>query len=632
MTSVFDQTTRSQVSTVSDSAWLVLFAVGQPRERPTTDFTTRIGPALHLFHQESGPVTGQYASCAALLDGVLYNRDDLRQQFVLPGTANEAEILIHAYLRHGIDFARHVKGLFAFVLWDDNTQTLLAGRDPIGIYPLFYAEAGDELLFSTSIKMLHRHPRLSGRVNRALLADHLRHHWASREETFFEDIRRVPPGQVLRIHKKSHSLIRYWDPAPLDSPVKWITEDELEQFDVLLDKAVERYLELGPAAIYLSGGLDSVTIAAATAEISRQKGLPTPLALSLIFPDPECNEENVQKNVADGLGLPKYLIPFFDALGSRGLLRSALDLSRRLSVPLLNTWLPAYTHLAAEGVRQGRRVILTGNGGDEWLTVTPYYAADLVSRFDIRGLYSVWRNTQRSYQASQANIFRGIFWTFGLRPVLRDTARRAAHRLVPGLMAARRRRLQHNTFFKTPAWFAPDPALRSELLRRIEAEQPQPEPNSFYLREMRPGLDHPLITWDMEEVYEIGEQIGVKVLHPFWDAELVDLLYRTPPPLLNKNGRSKGLVRESLARRFPDLGFQQQKKVTSTNFFRTLMIEEGQDTWRSLGGAQALADLGIVESRTLDAAIESIVSSRNMPEAYRIWDVLNLEAWLRANA
>src|SRR5207248_4584102 len=104
----------------------------------------------------------------------------------------------------------------------------------------------------------------------------------------------------------------------------WIAEDELGRFDALLEQTVERYLALGPAAVYLSGGLDSVTVAAVAAGSSLRKGLPAPWALSLAFPDAECNEEAIQRSVAADLGLPHVLLPFDAAVGAHGLLRSAL--------------------------------------------------------------------------------------------------------------------------------------------------------------------------------------------------------------------------------------------------------------------------------------------------------------------
>jgi asparagine synthase (glutamine-hydrolysing) len=590
---------------------------------------------LHLLgdSHQAIPALAESASCDVVFDGLLYNRAVLGNLLGHPSepTINNSRLILNAYQRWGEGVLTKIKGIFALVIWDSKRDILLCARDALGVYPLFYAEAGSDLLFSTSIKALLRHPQVSSAVNQAALADHLRHRWPKLDETFFAGVSRIPPGHAMRVVNGDRKVYRYWDPAPPGAPVNWTGENETERFDQLLDQAVERYLALGPAAIYLSGGLDSVTVAAVATECSRRKSFSDPWALSLIFPEPECNEEIVQRGVANGLGLPHVLVPFCEAVKGKGLLLSALELSSQLSVPLLNTWLPAYTYLALEGKRRGCRVILTGNGGDEWLTVTPYYAADLLRAWNFAGLYRLLASTQRSYQASRLAMVHDLLWTFGARPLLAErwanSRLRVPVRKVLSRVLEQRRR--QRMLQSTPDWFAPDPSLRFAIEHRMEQNISQPKSDGFYLREMRPSLDHVLIAWDMEETFEVGQQAGVRVLHPFWDAELVDLLYRTPPDLLNMGGRSKGLVRQSLARRFPGLGFKQQKKVTSTNFFRSLMLKEGMAAWQLMGGTRALAELGIVKKEALGSTIEQILVKKLSREAYRIWDVLNLEAWLR---
>jgi len=98
---------------------------------------------------------------------------------------------------------------------------------------------------------------------------------------------------------------------------------------------------------------------------------------------------------------------------------------------------------------------------------------------------------------------------------------------------------------------------------------------------------------------------------------------------LNRHGRSKGLVREVLARRFPGLGLERQK-VSATDFFRGLLAKEGPHLWRASGGARELARLDIVDGNRLDSRVKDLSDGKNPTDLYRIWDVLRLEHWLRA--
>jgi hypothetical protein len=140
---------------------------------------------------------------------------------------------------------------------------------------------------------------------------------------------------------------------------------------------------------------------------------------------------------------------------------------------------------------------------------------------------------------------------------------------------------------------------------------------------------------ELEEIFATGRRLGVRFGYPFWDADLLAFLYRTPPELLNQGGRSKGLVRSLLARQFPELGFERQRKVVGTSVARKIFVEEGGAAWRRLGGATALANLGVVDQNAASALIEGLLSNGKIPESsvqsYRIWDIVSLEAWARSH-
>jgi len=185
----------------------------------------------------------------------------------------------------------------------------------------------------------------------------------------------------------------------------------------------------------------------------------------------------------------------------------------------------------------------------------------------------------------------------------------------------------------TPSWVAPEPSLRKSIDERIEASLPPANPShGFYYREGITGLEHPIISMDLEEQYELGQRAGVRLRHPYWDVDLVDFLMRTPPSLLNGKGRSKGLVREALASRFPALGFESQKKVTAAPFYTRLARTEMPELWRAAGGARALAKLGVLDPGELDVYLERIFTGAEPDRRLHIaWEVLRLEKWVRAH-
>ena len=210
-------------------------------------------------------------ACTVLFDGLLHSRREWLDDFSLP-TASDASLVLKAYLRWGEGVLERVKGLFALIVWDGGKDLLLCARDPHGMHPCFYADDAGDLLLSASAQALARHPRVSGTVDRLAIADHLCHRWPRLESTYFEGVRRLPGGYALRVRDGKRTVARYWDPIPPGRPIDYISDDETGHFSELLDQAVDRCLPAGPAAVYLSGGLDSVSIAALAQEQLRDHG------------------------------------------------------------------------------------------------------------------------------------------------------------------------------------------------------------------------------------------------------------------------------------------------------------------------------------------------------------------------
>jgi len=582
--------------------------------------STEIGTALPDFAQGAG--------CGVIFDGALYNRQDLLHElgdFMAPAVNTGAETILAGYLRWGEALFPRLRGSFALTIWDGGQELLFSLRDPLGHCPLFYASVGGDVLISTSIDLLLKQRGVQRALNRPAMVDFLLDRFPSNRETFFEGVERVPTSHVLRIKADRKSVYRYWDPGP-DDNVSWIKPDELEKFDDVFVRAVRRCLSFGPAAIFLSGGLDSGAVTAMAAEQSEVLGLPKPLALSLVFPDPRISEEVVQRSVATELGLRHVVKPFYEATGEQGLIRLALELTKSLPFPLLNTWWPAYMGLAQEGVRNGCRVVLTGDGGDEWLTISPLLAADLLRRFDLAGVYRLWQSVYRSYHEPTFALYRNLMWNCGFKPLLVPLLYRTVKTLAPWAIT-----IKHRMRPDIPKWLAPDGELRKELDRRYREPKPSNTRESFYLQSGRTALDLPLISMVAEETFNVGQNLGLREFQPFWDVDLVDLLYRTPPFLLNREGRNKGLVRSTLTRKFPHIGFNEQRKLGATDFYASSIYNEAPAALRQIGKLEVLADLRLTDEAGLRGHLESILTHRPQGRAYQVWKVLNLESWARAH-
>jgi hypothetical protein len=288
--------------------------------------------------------------------------------------------------------------------------------------------------------------------------------------------------------------------------------------------------------------------------------------------------------------------------------------------------MPAYDRLAAAGRERGCVSILTGGGGDEWLIVSPYYAADLIRRRDFKGLYRLWSAMSQSLKYSRLTMLKSAVWTTGLRPLVGAAVRRALRDRAPGLYAARLRRAD-----RLPPWLAPDPELRREIWRRSSDYFGNLYfgDGNYYDYDVATTLDHSLSSMEYEDTFEECRTLGMSIRHPFLDADLTELLYRMKPELLNRGGRSKGLVRETLSRRFPTLGFGKQRKISALDFYTSSVLGDAPAVWKGIGGIRALEQLGIVDPELLGECGEQLTASTKARVASRYWGLLSLECWAR---
>jgi asparagine synthase (glutamine-hydrolysing) len=199
--------------------------------------------------------------------GEVYNYRELRAELATRGhrfvTESDTEVVLHAYLQWGEDFAERLNGMYAFALWDTKAEQLLLVRDRMGIKPLYYAETKDGLLFGSEPKAIFANPLIEPVVN----ADGLREVLAfvkNPEQAVYRDLRELRPGSLLRVSREGITVRRYWKleayehTDDLDTTVATVRE--------LLDDILARQLISDvPLCTLLSGGLDSSAVTALAA-------------------------------------------------------------------------------------------------------------------------------------------------------------------------------------------------------------------------------------------------------------------------------------------------------------------------------------------------------------------------------
>jgi len=228
---------------------------------------------LKTGHQ---PISNEDGTLWIVFNGEIYNHRALREKLISQGhqyrTNSDTETIVHLFEEYGEGCVEHLRGMFAFAIWNRNSRTLFIARDRLGIKPLYYKLTPERLLFGSEIKVLLAHGGIRPEFNQSALPEYLAFGYLSAEETFYSGIRKLPPGHTMTIGLSGKPEIRqYWD---LDASKPHESRDEsyyVRAYRELLEGAVESHLMSDvPLGVFLSGGVDSSAVAALMTKIRRE--------------------------------------------------------------------------------------------------------------------------------------------------------------------------------------------------------------------------------------------------------------------------------------------------------------------------------------------------------------------------
>ena len=201
-----------------------------------------------------------------IYNGELYNEGHLRKQLAATGcefrTRCDTEVVLAAYRQWGPDCVEHLRGMFAFAVYDFRDNSMFVARDRFGVKPLFFCRLEDGLQVASSIGSLLRHPRIAKKPNLRVISHYLTtFRLTLGRDTVFDGIQQVLPGESLRFQDGQLSCERYWNyPSPAESSIDF-AEATAELEDLLDDAVQSRLVSDVPVGLFLSGGVDSSAIA-----------------------------------------------------------------------------------------------------------------------------------------------------------------------------------------------------------------------------------------------------------------------------------------------------------------------------------------------------------------------------------
>lgn len=481
----------------------------------------------------------------------LDRREKLRELLIAAGcnlenNVNDVELVLHSYQVWGETCLDNISGDFGFVIWDCQQQSLFCACDHFGIVPVYYAQVGNTLLISNSIKCLRLHPLVSERLNQQMIADFILF-GINRDQatTSFADIQKLPPSHKLTWSSGKVTVERYWQ---LPQEVEYLRyrnpQDYVEQFRQLFEQSVTDRLRTDRVGTHLSGGLDSTSIAAVAHKIMSDRGsLKDFRSYGIVYQELIPDEEGkYAQQVASKSGFSlEYLI-------AEDFIKQAPspDPEWVYPEPLLFRTQLAEVEITRR-VSSYSRVLLAGFGGDPGFEPEPLYWSKLLER----GQLQHFMVDSLSYLRSFKRLPR-----YGVRRQLRQWL---------GQKKPQRQEMD------LPDWFNPDFIDSSSLSARLE-EQTSLSPQRDRYGMVTAPLWSNIFAW-ADPGYS---GFPVKLRFPFFDLDLVQFLLTVPPAPWFE---SKFLLREAMQDILPDSLRQRAKTPLQGNPHYNLFQQRGVQPW-----------------------------------------------------
>ncbi len=558
------------------------------------------------------PIYNEAEDLAIVFNGEIYNFQALRPDLEAMGhtftTRSDTEVILHLYEEEGERSLRKLNGMFAFAIWDRRRKELFIARDRMGKKPLYYALTPRSFVFASEPKALLAHPDIKLELDFDALNQYLTYEYVPAPRTIYKGVLKLPAGHCLTLGSAGTvSVHPYWD-VPASEPAQGETE-LLERFDALLRESVRlRLISDVPLGLFLSGGVDSSTVAYYMAELSD-----APVRSFCIgFDDASFDESSHARRVAGHLGLD-HREEILDASQIWELLPRVAEI---LDEPMADASIFP-TYLLSRFTRQHVTVALGGDGGDELLMGYDTFPAHRLARYlelVPQPLLGLMRGVANRLPTSVDNM------SFDFR----------AKRLLNGM--------NYPSEFRTLMWLSTFPPLKESLLSASVREQI--EDDALYTTRQHLGLialrdiddkviylylKHYLQDDILMKVDRASMATSLEVRAPLLDVNVVEFLCSLPARYKLRGFTRKYLLRRLMRERLPRGIVDRPKKgfgIPLAKWFRS----ELRDLLREMLDPARLERDGIFNPAYVGRLVEDHLEGRR-DNRKELWTLTVFQLW-----
>lgn len=552
-----------------------------------------------------------------IFNGEIYNYQELREQLLDDGyelyTRSDTEVVLALYEKHGVGCLEHLRGMFAFAIWDDREKSLFLARDRVGKKPLLYShQANGDLIFGSEFRALLEHPSISREVDREAIDSYMSFLCVPAPMTAYKQIRKLEPGHWLRWKNGEVETRRYWQ-VDFSKKIKITEEEAITETTRLLREATRlRMISEVPLGAFLSGGVDSSMVVALMAQESANPVK----TFSIGFEEEDFSELKYAKRVAEHVGAE-----YHEFIVRPNALEVLPTLVEHYGEPFADSSaIPTY--YVARETRKHVTVALNGDGGDESFAGYERYTAMRIAE------------AYRRVPAALRKVF--VDGPVGLLPSdeLRRSRIRDAKRFLRAAELPRTDR-----YLRWMSVFDPEAKrdLYTDEFRSSVAGRDAAELLDNWLRKANGSgvIDAAMMT---DQMTYLPNDLLVKVdiatmansleaRSPFLDHKVIEFAATLPQGLKARPFETKSLLKKAAARLVPKDVIYRKKMgfgVPVGHWFRGEMREFVREILLS----ETSLRRGIVKPEIVTMYVENHLAGRR-DHSFQLWSLLMLELWFQ---